>query len=78
MATTIHGDLSTRESFVDAIRKAGQYIADHADNILGEYPSLLSELRVTAVFDYQSPVYIDVQRSHFVCSRDEYPIKDER
>ena len=77
MAITIQGDLSTRESFVETIRKAGNYIADHAENILGDYRSLLSELRVTAVFDYQSPAYIDVQRRHFVCSADEYPTESE-
>lgn len=32
-------DLSCRDGFVEAIKAAGEYIAEHADNLLGEYPN---------------------------------------
>lgn len=73
MAISIHGDLSTREGFIAAIEQAGRYIADHAESLLGDYPSGLNELTITAVFDFASPPCIDVKRRHFVLPPDKYP-----
>lgn len=73
MAISIHDDLSTRESFISAIEDAGRYIADHAESLLGDYPSGLNELTITTVFDFASPPFIDVKRRHFVLPPDKYP-----
>lgn len=63
----------TREGFIEAIRQAGEYITDHADNLLGEYPALLSEMDLTVHFRYCELVTIDVKRQHIVCERGQYP-----
>lgn len=73
MAIEIQGDFSTRGGFVEAIRAAGLYIADHAGNLLGEYPSALHELTVTANLRFDEPPTIDVRRTHFVCDAASYP-----
>lgn len=69
-------DLSTREGFIEAIVTAGNYIADHAGNILGEYPSLLCELSITANFRFDELPTIDVRRSHISCRPGIYPQND--
>lgn len=66
-------NLATRESFVEAIKQAGLYIADHAENLLGEYPALLSEMDITAHFRFDEPVTIEVRRLHIACDKEDYP-----
>lgn len=66
-------NLATRGSFVEAIREAGLYIADHAENLLGEYPALLSELDITAHFRFDEPVTVEVRRLHIACDKEDYP-----
>lgn len=78
MAFDFRGDLSTRECFIVAIEEAGRYIADHAESLLGDYPSGLNELTITAVFDFASPPCIDVKRRHFVLPPDKYPVQAPR
>lgn len=73
MAYPIECDLSTRGGFVEAIKSAGRYIEDHAENILGEYPSLLCEMDITARFRFDEAPTVEVRRSHIVCASAEYP-----
>lgn len=70
-------NLATRESFVEAIKQAGLYIADHAENLLGEYPALLSEIDITAHFRFDEPVTVEVRRLHISCDKEEYPKQNE-
>lgn len=69
-------NLSTRQGFIEAIRQAGLYIADLAENILGDYPSLLCEMDVTAHFRFDEPVTIEVRRLHIACDKEDYPAQD--
>lgn len=78
MAFDFRDDLSTREGFIEAIEEAARYIADHAESLLGDYPSGLNELTITAVFDFATPPCIDVKRSHFVLPPEKYPAQAER
>ncbi len=73
MAIEIQADLSTRGGFVDAIRAAGEYIADHAGNLLGEYPSLLCEMDITARFRFDEAPTVEVKRLHIAAPQSEYP-----
>lgn len=58
-------DLKTREGFVLAIKDCGQYIIDHAENILGEYPgALLSSLDITASIGFDCVPTVSVKREH--------------
>ncbi len=68
----IYHDLSTKDNAIEAIKAVGEYISDHADNILGEYPSGLVELtiEVSAKFDCSDIMFIDVRRKHVVTGRD--------
>ena len=66
-------NLSSREGFVEAIKQAGLYIADHAENLLGEYPALLSELDITAHFRFDEPVTVELRRLHIACDKEDYP-----
>lgn len=66
-------NLAARESFVEAIKQAGLYIADHAENLLGEYPALLSEMDITAHFRFNEPVTVEVRRLHIACDKEDYP-----
>lgn len=68
----IYYDLSTRDKAIEAIKAAGEYISDHAENILGEYPSFLADLaiEVSVKFDCSDVVCIDVRRKHVVTGRD--------
>lgn len=68
----IYHDLSTRDEAIEAIKAVGEYISDHADNIIGEYPSGLVELtiEVSAKFDCSDIMCIDVRRKHVVTGRD--------
>ena len=63
----------TREGFIETIRQAGEYIADHAENLLGEYPSLLSEMDITARFRFDEVPTIEVRREHISCEIAQYP-----
>lgn len=48
-------DLGTREGFIGAIRDCGQYIIDHADGLLSEYPGVaISHMSITADFYFDS------------------------
>ena len=66
-------NLATRESFVEAIKQAGLYIADHAENLLGEYPALLSEMDITAHFRFNEPLTVELRRLHIACGKEDYP-----
>lgn len=66
-------DLSTRDGFVEAIRSAGRYIEAHAENLLGEYPSLLCGFKITADFSFECVPTVKVERSHIVCDESGYP-----
>lgn len=58
-------DLNTREGFVLAIKDCGQYIIDHAEGILGEYPGAqLCSLDITASFRFDSLPSVSVTRDH--------------
>lgn len=60
-------DLGTREGFILAIKDSGQYIIDHAEGILGEYPgALLSSLDITASFRSDGVPTVSVVREHIV------------
>lgn len=73
MAYPIECNLSTRGGFIEAIKSAGRYIVDHAENILGEYPSLLTELTITANFRFDEVPTVEVTRGHVVCDAASYP-----
>lgn len=73
MAYPIECNLSTRGGFIEAIKSAGRYIEDHAENILGEYPSLLTDLTITANFRFDEVPTVEVRRSHIACASTEYP-----
>lgn len=62
-----------REQLVQAIMEAGRYIADHAENLLGEYPSLLNKLDITARVRFDEPTSVEIRRVHFVCAPTDYP-----
>nr|DAM66055.1 MAG TPA: hypothetical protein [Caudoviricetes sp.] len=68
----IYHDLSTRDKAIESIKAAGEYISEHAGNILGDYPSGLVELdiEVSAKFDRSDVVCVDVRRKHVVTGRD--------
>lgn len=60
-------DLGTREGFIGAIRDCGQYIIDHAESLLGEYPgAALSHMSITADFCFDSVPTVTVNRDHIV------------
>lgn len=60
-------DLGTREGFVGAIRDCGQYIIDHAEGLLGEYPgAALSGMSITADFRFDCVPTVTVNREHIV------------
>lgn len=67
---THHGklrDLKTREGYLAAIRDSGQFIIDHAEGLLGEYPgALLSEMSITASFRFDWVPTVTVTREHVV------------
>ena len=58
-------DLGTREGFLGAIRDCGQYIIDHAESLLGEYPGTsLSEISLTATFGFDGAPRVTLTREH--------------
>lgn len=60
-------NLGTRAGFVAAIRDCGQFIIDHAEGLLGEYPGAhLSEMSITAYFDFDGMPKVTVDRTHIV------------
>lgn len=73
MEISFQGDLSTRDGFIESIRCAGRYIEEHAANLLGEYPSLLTELDITARFRFDSVPTVEVRREHIACESGQYP-----
>lgn len=73
MNVSTKGDLGTRDGFISAIQRAGRYIEEHAENLLGEYPSLLSELDITARFRFDSVPTVEVRREHIACDSYQYP-----
>lgn len=73
MAYSIECNLSTRSGFIEAIKSAGRYIEEHAENILGEYPSLLTGLTVTANFRFDEVPTVEITRGHIVCDAASYP-----
>lgn len=73
MDISIQGDLSTRGGFIETIQRIGQYIADNAANLLGEYPSLLCEMDITARFRFDEAPTVEVRRLHIAAPQSEYP-----
>lgn len=73
MAYPIECNLSTRGGFIEAIKSAGRYIEEHAENILGEYPSLLTGLTITANFRFDEVPTVEITRGHIVCDAASYP-----
>lgn len=67
----------TRDDLVHEIKTAGQYIVDHAENLLGEYPSLLSEMDLVVHFRFDEATTIEVNRIHLVCDKQKYPIQQQ-
>lgn len=60
-------DLGTREGFIAAIKDCGQYIIDHAEGLLGEYPgAALSDMSITANFRFDFVPTVTVNREHLV------------
>lgn len=60
-------NLGTRAGFVAAIRDCGQFIIDHAEGLLGDYPGAnLSEMSITAYFDFDGIPKVVVDRTHLV------------
>lgn len=72
MAKDTWPDLSTRQGFIEAIEQAGEYIRDHASNLLGEYPSLLCEFDITARFRFDAVPTVEIRREHIAAPLDEY------
>lgn len=65
-------DLGTREGMLGMIRAMGEYITDHAENILGEYPGeLLCGIDVTARFRFDEFPTVEVTREHVMTIRDD-------
>ena len=65
--------MNSKEEYVEEIRKAGRYIADHAENLLGEYPSLITgELRITAILGVEAIPTVKIEREHIVVKKKEY------
>jgi len=65
-------DLGTREGMLGMIRAMGEYIVDHAENILGEYPGeALCGVDVTAKFRFGVFPTITVTREHVMTIRGE-------
>lgn len=73
MPEQLQGSFGTREEFIKTIEQAGEYIRDHASNLLGEYPSLLHAMDITAKFRFGEPVSVEVKRGHFTCEASAYP-----
>lgn len=73
MEVSFQVDLSTRDGFIEAIQCAGRYIEEHAATLLGEYPSLLAELDITARFRFDSVPTVEVRREHIACESGQYP-----
>ena len=73
MLAQFQGSFGTREEFIRTIEQAGEYIRDHASNLLGEYPSLLHAMDITAKFRFDEPVSVEVKRGHFTCDASAYP-----
>lgn len=60
-------DLGTRDGFIAAIKDCGQYIIDHAEGLLGEYPgAALSDMSITANFRFDYVPTVTVNREHIV------------
>lgn len=65
-------DLGTRDGMLGMIRAMGEYVADHAENILGEYPGeLLCGIDVTARFRFDEFPTVEVTREHVMTVRDD-------
>lgn len=65
-------DLDTREGMLGMVRAMGEYIVDHAENILGEYPGeQLCGIDVTARFRFGVFPTIEVTREHAMTVRDD-------
>ena len=67
----IYHSMATRDEAIESIKAAGEYIADNAENILGEYPCGIVELSVNAKFDASHVLCVDVRRTHIVTGRED-------
>lgn len=59
-------NLSTREGYLGAIRDCGQFIVDHAEGLLGEYPgAFLSRMSISCDIDFDGGIpTVTVDRTH--------------
>lgn len=58
-------DLGTREGMLGTIRAVGEYVADHAENLLGEYPGeAMCGIDVTARIRFDEYPTVTVTREH--------------
>lgn len=73
MANRLYPDFSSREALIDSVKAAGQYIVDHASNIVGDYPSLMCGLRLSFDFSHDKALTLGINREHIVCDLDKYP-----
>lgn len=73
MGNCYNPDLSTRQGYVEAIEQSGQYIHDHASNLLGEYPASLCEMDIVARFRFDEPPIVEVRRQHIALPLSLYP-----
>ena len=65
-------DLGTRDGMLGMVRAMGEYIVDHAENILGEYPGeALCGVDVTARFRFGEFPTVTVTREHVMTIRGE-------
>ncbi len=71
---------TTREDVVKQIKKAGRYIENHADNLLGEFPSLLASIEIKVVLEldgFMTPC-IELKRHHWIPDDRGYPLHAKR
>lgn len=73
MANRLYPDFSSREALIDSVKAAGQYIVDHASNIVGEYPSLICGFSISVDFKHDEALSLSINRQHIVCDIEEYP-----
>ncbi|MEG0375271.1 MAG: hypothetical protein RR672_06515 [Raoultibacter sp.] len=71
MAHKLYHSMSKRQDAIDGIKAVGEYITDHADNLLGEYPSGLVRMSISVELDGSSFLCIDVSRTHVVTGRED-------
>lgn len=68
---------TTREDVVEQIKQAGRYIENHADNLLGEFPSLLASIEMKVVLELDGFMIpcIELKRHHWIPDDRGYPLQ---